>query len=777
MVRRPAILVGAGRGASFAIAAAVAAQATSQAAGRTTTAVRALALVSPLGIADAEEGAELPSAAHLGALVKRLARVPLLAAAVVSLVTSRGAINRHLKHEVFDAPERADAARRERWYRSARQPGAERALLAYLAGDLALDVSAMLPQLTVPVWLGWGRQAIVTAGRDGGPLAPPAAEGQERPHGAARGLRRQRSPPPPRGAGRLQPATRALHHPRRMSKRDSPFPPVPGGYPFPRLELEVLERWRRDSTFRRSVAQSAGRPEWVFYEGPPTANNVPHVGHVVTRVVKDLFPRYRTMRGFHVARKAGWDTHGLAVEIEVEKQLGFSGKQQIEAYGIAEFNKACLDSVHSYERQWRAMTERVGYWTDLDHAYFTYSNEYVESVWWSLQQLWRQGLLVQDYKIQPYCTRCGTTLSSHEVAQNYKDADDPSMWVLFPARPGQEVASVDGPPLPIGDETAFVAWTTTPWTLDGARGAGGAPGDGLPRRRAPDASRGTGCVFGDEIEKPVPLEVDASRAGKRKRLDLRDLPAIARVRGRDLEGLRYDRPYRVGNPDRVSPEPWPAFADLPPSDENGWRVLLAGYVTATEGTGIVHTSLPFGEDDYATGARYRLPFYLTVDAQGKIADKPGLEPFAGMWFKDADPPITRDVKARGLLLHGERYKHNYPFCWRCDSPLLYYASLVVVHPHDAAARRPGREEPHHRLAPADDRRGALRQLAGERRRLGAVAQALLGHAAAGVAVRRLRGERVHRQLRRAVRARRAAAAGRTSTTARRSTRTGRSSTR
>ena len=454
----------------------------------------------------------------------------------------------------------------------------------------------------------------------------------------------------------------------------SAFPPVPAGYPFPRLELEVLERWRRDRIFERSLELEAPLGEWVFYEGPPTANNVPHVGHVVTRVVKDLFPRYRTMRGYHVARKAGWDTHGLAVEIEVEKQLGFSGKQQIEEHGIAEFNRACLESVHSYERQWRAMTERVGYWTDLEHAYYTYANDYIESVWWSLKQLWEQGLLVQDYKIQPYCARCGTTLSSHEVAQNYKDAEDPSIWALFPARPSQQVATVDGAPLEVGPELSFVAWTTTPWTLL-AHVALVANADMVYRVVEHPTKPGHRLVFGDAIEKPVPLEVDAE-GGKRKRLDLRDLPAIARVRGRDLEGLRYDRPYRVGNPDRVAPEPWPAFADLPPSDDNGWRVLLADYVTATEGTGIVHTSLPFGEDDYATGQRYRLPFYLTVDGQGKIVGKPGLEPFAGMWFKDADPLIVRNVKGRGLLLHVERYKHSYPFCWRCDTPLLYYASLV-----------------------------------------------------------------------------------------------------
>src|SRR3954466_12250424 len=236
------------------------------------------------------------------------------------------------------------------------------------------------------------------------------------------------------------------------------FPDVPGGYPFPRLELEMLERWRTHDVFRRSLALEAPRGDFIFYEGPPTANNVPHVGHVVTRVVKDLFPRYRTMRGYRVPRKAGWDTHGLAVEIEVEKRLGFSGKQQIEAYGIAEFNAACLDSVHTYERQWRGMTERVGYWTDLDHAYYTYSNEYIESVWWALRQLWDKSLLVQDYKIQPYCARCGTTLSSHEVAQNYKDADDPSVWVLFPVRPGQRLASVDGGAQSL-DGVRIVAWT------------------------------------------------------------------------------------------------------------------------------------------------------------------------------------------------------------------------------------------------------------------------------------------------------------------------------
>jgi isoleucyl-tRNA synthetase len=457
---------------------------------------------------------------------------------------------------------------------------------------------------------------------------------------------------------------------------DNPFPPVPGGYPFPRLEQEVLEHWRRHDVFRRSVASPPAGPgngnRWTFYEGPPTANNVPHVGHVVTRVVKDLFPRFQTMRGHRVARKAGWDTHGLPVEIEVEKRLGFSGKRQIEEYGIAEFNRACLESVHTYERQWRAMTERVGYWIDMDDPYLTYSNRYVESVWWSLKRLWDQGLLAQDYKIQPYCARCGTTLSSHEVAQNYKEAEDPSVWVLFPARAEQVVATLEGPPLAVGPELALVAWTTTPWTVLAHVGLAVHP-EMVYRVVEHPTRPGRRLLFGDALEKPVPLEIE--EGGKRRRLDLREQPVVARVRGRDLEGLRYDRPFATGQPDRVAAEPHPDFLAAPPSDDDGWRVVLGGYVTSSEGTGLVHTAPMFGEDDYKTGLAYALPFYLTVDGEGKVAAKPGIESFAGTWFKEADPAITRELRARERLLHAERYRHNYPFCWRCDSPLLYYASL------------------------------------------------------------------------------------------------------
>ncbi|MES1244568.1 MAG: isoleucine--tRNA ligase, partial [Acidobacteriota bacterium] len=446
---------------------------------------------------------------------------------------------------------------------------------------------------------------------------------------------------------------------------DQRFPDVPGGYPFPQLEQKVLEHWRERGIFEKSLEKPAPRGEFVFYDGPPTANNVPHVGHVVTRVIKDLFPRYRTMQGHHVPRKAGWDTHGLPVEIEVEKRLGFTGKQQIEDFGIAEFNRACLESVHTYERQWRAMTERVGYWLDLDHAYLTYTNDYIESVWWSLAELWKKGLLGEGYKIQPYCARCGTTLSSHEVAQNYKDVDDPSVWVLFPVRPGQELVPVGGGSWTTTEGLKLVAWTTTPWTLLAHVGLAVNPDMVYKLVQHPDpAHAGEQFLIGDGLAKPVPTMAEIE--GEKRLVDLAAEPALALFRGRDLEGLLYDRPYRVPSESWDSPGKG--------SDERGWQVVLGDYVTASEGTGLVHTAPPFGEDDYRTGKTYDLPLILSVDLDGKIRDKLGIEPFAGLWFKDADPKILQDLRSRGLLLHSERYRHSYPFCWRCDRPLLYYAT-------------------------------------------------------------------------------------------------------
>jgi len=466
----------------------------------------------------------------------------------------------------------------------------------------------------------------------------------------------------------------------------NPFPPVPSGYPFPRLELEVLEQWKANRVFAQTLERPAPKGEFVLYEGPPTANNVPHVGHVITRAVKDLYPRYRTMAGYRAPRKGGWDTHGLPVEIEVEKALGFSGKQQIEEYGIAAFNARCLESVHTYERQWRAMTERVGYWTDLDHAYFTYTNDYVESVWWALKTLHEKGLLVEGYKIQPYCARCGTTLSSHEVAQNYKETDDPSVWVRFPLRAGQTVKTAAGGSWTVPDGASIVAWTTTPWTLLSHVALAVHP-DLTYKVVADPVQQGKKLLIAEELETAVPVLVQ--KGGERSLVDLREAEAEATIRGEDLAGLRYRRPFETGGmhpsgslgtpkseplPDESDEAYYERYLQEAPNDNNGWRVVTGDYVTSTEGTGIVHTAPLFGEDDYKTGVENDLPGIRAINSEGKVRDDlSGIEPFAGLWFKEADPEIIRDLKERGLLLHQAQYRHNYPFCWRCDRPLLYYA--------------------------------------------------------------------------------------------------------
>ena len=444
------------------------------------------------------------------------------------------------------------------------------------------------------------------------------------------------------------------------------FPQVESGYPFPRLELEVLEYWRRERVFERTLERTRGGAEFVFYEGPPTANNAPHVGHVVTRVIKDLIPRYRTQRGEHVARKGGWDTHGLPVEIEVEKRLGFTGKRQIEEYGIAEFNRRCLESVDVYEKQWREMVERVGHWIDLDHPYLTYTNEYIESVWWALAKLHRTGLLERGYKIQHYCGRCGTPLSSHEVAQNYKDVDDPSVWTLFPVRSGQSVIDVGGAPRPLEESVRLVAWTTTPWTL--LSHAGLAVNPALTYRLVRHPAREDLLLVAEGLEQPVPF-LTRSEDGKTVRADVRDGETIARFHGEALLGLRYDRPLRV-NPDGASTDAGNDTA----SDAHGWLVVAGDYVTASDGTGIVHTAPLFGEDDYRTGQTWKLPQIQAIDGAGRVRSGAGLDAWAGFWFKDADKPILAELERSGRLLHHERYRHSYAFCWRCDQPLLYYAT-------------------------------------------------------------------------------------------------------
>ncbi|WP_208813831.1 isoleucine--tRNA ligase [Micromonospora echinofusca] len=406
----------------------------------------------------------------------------------------------------------------------------------------------------------------------------------------------------------------------------SPFNAVPARIDLPKVDHEVLAFWRERDIFQRSLAQTADGPRWVFYEGPPTANGRPGVHHVEARVFKDIFPRYRTMKGYHVPRRAGWDCHGLPVEIAVEKELGISGKQDIEQIGIAEFNERCRQSVKRYIGEFEAMTERVGYWVDMSAPYWTMTPEYVESVWWALKRIFDRGLLVEDYRVAPYCPRCGTGLSDHEVAQGYETVTDPSVYVRLPVT--GEVAGISGVDLLI--------WTTTPWTLISNTAVAVHPDVTYVVART---AEGTFVVA-------EPLVGAALGEGAE---------ILASLPGRDLEGLHYQRPFD--------------FVAIP----DAHRVLLADYVTTEDGTGLVHQAPAFGADDLATCRRYGLPVVNPVRPDGHFAaDVPMV---GGQFFKDADPILVKELERRGLLLRALRYEHSYPHCWRCHTPLMYYAQL------------------------------------------------------------------------------------------------------
>src|SRR4051794_2095058 len=402
---------------------------------------------------------------------------------------------------------------------------------------------------------------------------------------------------------------------------------------FPDLELEVLERWRDRDVFRESIRRREGAEPWVFYEGPPTANGRPGAHHVLARVFKDIYPRFKTMRGHYVERKGGWDCHGLPVEIAVEQQLGISTKDEIEAFGIAEFNQRCRESVFEYLEDWNALTERIGFWLDLDNAYRILDATYVESVWWALRQIADKGLLYEGYKVVPYCPRCGTALSSHEVALGYRDVEDPSVYVRFPV-------AEDGGPLQAGDE--LLSWTTTPWTLVSNAAVAVAPELTYVRAK-------TGA-----LERPVVL---AEALIARVLGDPGEVDVLERFPGAALDGVRYE----------------PPFPYLPASayGERGHTVLLGDFVTADDGTGLVHTAIAFGEDDFRLGQRYGLAVVNPVGADGTYDERIG--PYAGRYVKDADRDLVADLERRGRLLRAEEYEHSYPHCWRCGTPLLYYA--------------------------------------------------------------------------------------------------------
>ena len=397
-------------------------------------------------------------------------------------------------------------------------------------------------------------------------------------------------------------------------------------------EAEVLQFWTDNDVFRRSMAQREQGETYTFYDGPPTANGKPHIGHVLTRVIKDMIPRYHAMKGQMVPRKAGWDTHGLPVELEVEKQLGLDGKEQIEQYGLADFIQKCKESVWKYKGMWEEFSGIVGFWADMDDPYVTYHNDYIESEWWALKQIWDKGLLYKGFKIVPYCPRCGTPLSSHEVAQGYKSVKERSAVVRFKA---------------VGEDAWFLAWTTTPWTLPSNVALCVNPKDTYCKVKAAD-----GRVY---------YLAEALLDRVLGRLAKDGAPAYEVLEtyvGTELEGREYEPLYDCAK----------AVADK--QGKKGFYVTCADYVTMSDGTGIVHIAPAFGEDDAQVGRRYDLPFVQLVDSKGDMAPE---TPFAGLFVKKADPLVLEDLDKRGQLFDAPKFEHDYPFCWRCDTPLLYYA--------------------------------------------------------------------------------------------------------
>lgn len=397
---------------------------------------------------------------------------------------------------------------------------------------------------------------------------------------------------------------------------------VDPGMNFVEREKETLEFWKNNRVFEKTNEKTEGKPVFSFYDGPPTANGKPHIGHILTRVMKDIIPRYKIMKGYSVLRKAGWDTHGLPVELEVEKSLGIDGKQEIEAYGIEPFIKKCKESVWKYKGEWERMSDRVGYWVDMDHPYITYDNNYIESVWWSLKEIDKKGLLYRGFKIVPYCPRCGTALSSHEVAQGYKDVKEKSAYVKFALKSQRN--------------TYFLAWTTTPWTLPSNVALCMNADENYARIKSGEEY----YILADALVSAVFEE------GTYEKIDVK--------KGKEYEFVSYE----------------PLF-DFYTGNDKAFYITCDGYVTLTDGTGIVHIAPAFGEDDAKVGRKYSLPLLQMVDEHGRFPQDTGY--LSGLFCKDADKFILKDLKERNLLFKEQLYEHSYPFCWRCDTPLLYYA--------------------------------------------------------------------------------------------------------
>ena len=453
------------------------------------------------------------------------------------------------------------------------------------------------------------------------------------------------------------------------------FPPVNSKVNFSQLEENILQLWQDKNVFERSVEARQGAPRFVLYEGPPTANGSPGIHHVLSRIFKDIIPRYKAMKGYYTPRIAGWDTHGLPVELEVERELGFSSKAQIEEHGVDRFNARCRESVFGYLKEWEEMTERIGFWVDLKHPYITMDNNYIETCWWAIKQMWDKGLVYQGYRVTPHCPRCGTSLSSHEVALGYQDdVEDPSVYIKFKVVP----ASVGSEARPrlfnlfLTKPAYFLAWTTTPWTLPGNTAL------------AVDASADYAVVEKDD---EYIIMADALREW----VGLGGYEVVEKLRGSDLvggEGKRRIEYKPLYNPHEFGverrrfrlfyiPDRGEFYKELPdvaplqePDEDLRYKVIDTDFVSMEEGTGIVHVAPAYGEVDFKAGIDNDLDFVHPVDLQGKIT---GNYPFSGLFVKDADPLILDDLKSRGLLYRSEKIRHTYPFCWRCETPLLYYA--------------------------------------------------------------------------------------------------------
>ncbi len=399
---------------------------------------------------------------------------------------------------------------------------------------------------------------------------------------------------------------------------------------FVEREKKVEEFWKENKIFEKSIQNREGCPTYMFYDGPPTANGKPHIGHVLTRVIKDMIPRYQTMKGNMVPRKAGWDTHGLPVELEVEKMLGLDGKEQIEEYGLEPFIKHCKESVWKYKGMWEDFSGTVGFWADMEHPYVTYENDFIESEWWALKEIWNKNLLYRGHKIVPYCPRCGTPLSSHEVAQGYKDVKERSAIARFKVK---------------GEDAYILAWTTTPWTLPSNVALCVNPNETYAYVKAAD---GYNYYMAEALLDKV--------LGKLAEEGVKAYEIIKTFTGKELEYKEYEPLYPCD--------------EAKCSGRKGWYVVCDTYVTLTDGTGVVHIAPAFGEDDNKVGKQYNLPFLQFVNGRGEMTED---TPFAGLFVKKADPEVLKDLDKRGLLFEAPKFEHSYPHCWRCDTPLIYYA--------------------------------------------------------------------------------------------------------